>query len=144
MGIKAGRNQNPLGLKIFRCGDDDMLKDFHIFLIGAARGQRNINRIPFSWSGTDFVDRSRTRIKRILMGRDEQHGRIVVKAILSAVAVMYVPIDDEDSLCAVLLFEIRRADRDGIEQAKTHCATKRRSEERRVGKECRSRWSMDD
>jgi hypothetical protein len=60
------------------------------------------------------------------MGRNEQHGRIFVKAILSAVAVMYVPIDDEDSLCAVLLLEIRRADRDGIEQAKTHCATKRR------------------
>ena len=120
MRVKTCRNQNPLGLKFFRSRDDDMLKDFHIFTIGAAGRQRNVERISRASAGANFVDRAGARIERILMRRNEQHGWVFVKRILRAVTMMDVPIHDENLFHAVLMFQIRRANRHGIKQTKTH------------------------
>src|SRR5262249_53562007 len=67
--------------------------------------------------------RSRSRIPRILVRREEINTRIVVKNSLRAVAVMHVPIDDRDLIdLGILLLRVTRGDGDVIEKTKAHRA----------------------
>ena len=59
------------------------------------------------------------------MGAEEKHRAIGVENILRAVAVMDVPIGDQNAPDAVLLLGVARGDGDGVEDAETHSAHRR-------------------
>jgi hypothetical protein len=54
------------------------------------------------------------------MSRDKQHRRIFIEGCLSAVAMVHIPIHDQDPLRAIDPFKIVRADGNRIEQTKAH------------------------
>src|SRR5690349_19977452 len=80
------------------------------------------DRQSFSCPFSPFVGPPRSRIMRVLMRAEEQHRAIAVKAVLGAVAVMHVPIDDQHPGDVVPLLSVPRRYRDVIEQAKPHGA----------------------
>ena len=56
------------------------------------------------------------------MGAEEEDRGIAVEDVLRAVAVVHVPIDDEDAFDAVLLLRVAGRDGDVVEQAEAHAA----------------------
>ena len=54
------------------------------------------------------------------MRAEKQNGRILVEDVLRAVAVMHVPVHDQDALQAVALDRVARPDCDVVEDAESH------------------------
>src|SRR5690349_22914089 len=71
---------------------------------------------------TSIFCRSGTGIPRPLMHRHEMDVGLVLDERLSSVAVMDIPIDDENPAESVLFARIVRGDRDVAEQAEPHCS----------------------
>src|SRR5262245_50986597 len=69
---------------------------------------------------TRFAGGASARVKRVLVGRKIKDGRITPKDVLCPVAVVDIPVDDQNSLCSVLGLSISRRDRGIIEQTKAH------------------------
>src|SRR5215213_9998773 len=74
-----------------------------------------------------FAPRSRPRIPRILMRREEVDGRIVVEDPLRAIAVMNVPIDDRDPFdLRIFALRVAGCNRDVVEKTEAHRSLFRR------------------
>ena len=56
------------------------------------------------------------------MGREVLHARLALEAVLGAVAVVHVEIEDRHALEAVHVQRLAGADRDAVEQAEAHGA----------------------
>ena len=57
----------------------------------------------------------------VLMGAYIKNTGILFKQMLSTIAVMYVPVEDQYFLQAVLLLQVPRGDRNIVEEAKAQC-----------------------
>src|ERR1700736_4231992 len=60
-------------------------------------------------------------IPRPLVHGDEVDVRLVLHESLSAVSVVYIPIDDQNSLEPVFLARVMRRQRDISKKAESHC-----------------------
>ena len=58
---------------------------------------------------------------RVLVGTDIKDTGILFKQVLSTIAVMYVPVEDQYFLKAVLLLQVPGGDRNIVEEAKAQC-----------------------
>jgi len=76
--------------------------------------------MPRSLAFAPFGCSSGAGIPRRLMRAEEQYGTVPIKNILRSIAVMYIPIHNQDALCTVAPLRMPCTHRDVIEQAKTH------------------------
>ena len=105
---RSGRGQQPVA---------ERAQD--LFAAGVRRERAIDGRVgPRARAG--FVAHASAGIPRRLVRAKEQDGRVLVEDILRAVAVMHVPVHDQDALQAVALDRVARPDRDIVEDAESH------------------------
>ena len=90
--------------------------------ISKAHGKGRVYCKTLARSGPRLVEISTTGIIGILMGREVEDPGIFVKSALGAVAVVQVPVYDQDPLEAELLFCIFSGNRNVVKDAETHPA----------------------
>ncbi len=120
MGVEAGRDQDELGAELGGDRHDQLGERGDVLVVAGARGQRHVDGTATALAGADLAGRARPRVEGVLVRRDVEHAGIVVEAPLRPVAVMHVPIDDQQPLEAVACAQVARADGDVVEQAKAH------------------------
>ena len=64
-----------------------------------------------------FARGARPRIVGILVGAHVEHGRVGLEGVLGAVAVVHVPVEDEDLVQSVLALQVSSRDRHVVEEA---------------------------
>ena len=113
--IKSGRNDQQVGRKLslnhFQSIDESLM-------MRASRGsfaERNVQCSPFALASAGLTRSAGSRIERMLMRRKIKDRRIVIENVLSAVAVMYIPVDDKYSFRAIASLRIACGDRGVVE-----------------------------
>ena len=85
---------------------------------GRARRQREVDGRARTRSDAHVVEPARTGVERPLVQRHVHDVGVGEEHVLGAVAVMRVPVDDEDTLTAIA--QRRRGDRDVVQQTEAH------------------------
>ena len=122
MAVETAGHDDHVRSKSDRGGYDEPLDDPNIFHISAARGHWDIQRRPEAAAFTFFVEIAGSGIERELMGRDVEHVRIVFEDVLGSVAMMNVPVEDEDTRRGAVGLQCTHSDCHVIEEAETHGA----------------------
>jgi hypothetical protein len=105
-------------------GHNQLIENPGILIIAMAAAQRYIDRVSKAVSFTGFVQRACSRIKRILMKGAVQHLVALVKAVLGAVTVMNIPIDNENTLQPQVANRPYGTYGDTVEQTESHSPVK--------------------
>src|SRR2546423_1064915 len=116
MRIEAGGNEYQLRTVLFKRRQPMFADGCAKFGAATARRERNVDHFGI------VVVYTTVRIKRMLKRRHHQNAMIAGKNFLGAVAVMDVEIDDRDARKPMYGERVRCADRNVVEQAKTHRA----------------------
>src|SRR3954447_4412126 len=120
MGIKTRGNQYKLRIELPANRVDDCMKQLLVFFVTPARGDRQVDGIAFTLSLPNFLGSPGSRVVGILMGGDVQYSRGIVKAVLRPVAMVHIPIHEQNPPQAKLFTQILGTDRRAVEQAKAH------------------------
>ena len=118
MGVVPGRGQHPGGREPFhhRCHHVVERREDHV--PGGPGGRGTLTVRPGASGPPVSLARPVPGIQRPLVGRDVEHAGVVPEDVLCPVAVVHVPVDDEDPLAP------RRqrggGHRDVVEQAEAH------------------------
>ena len=97
-----------------------MFKDLLIFIIAATGGQWNVNRSSHAGAITSLRNAACPRVKWRQVSGDIKDPRVVVKSLLSAIAVMDIKVDDSNTLQPEFSQGPLSGNRHVIEQAKAH------------------------
>ncbi len=122
---KSGPNASAAG-RSFRSN-----ASMYVAVVGTGR-QRDVDRVVDALPPPGLGLRAGARIERVLMHAEVQHARVVVEGGLRAVAVMNVPVDNQDLRQIVLLLGVLGADRHIVEDAKAHRPVRHRMVARRT------------
>ena len=124
MSVESARDEDQVGAEC-DCGRrDDALDDADVFRIAAAGGHRHVERRAETAADAGLAMAARARIERELMRRDVRHVRIVLEAVLRAVSVVHIPIEDQDAWRSELRLSHARSDRDVIQETEAHRAVR--------------------
>ena len=122
MGVEAGRDQHELRLELPADGRDHVLEQRQKIGVPQARRHRQVDGEARSTAPPRILRGARARVVGILVSRDVQHARVVIETVLRAVAVMQVPIHDQDTAQAEPRAQILRAHGHAVEQTEPHRA----------------------
>ena len=120
MSIKAGRHQNKFRLKSLDSRDEQLAKRSSIISVSCPRFKRYIQRCSQARPRAFFIGPTCawvTGIGRLMEGGIE-HTRIRLEGVLRAVAVVNIPVDDEDSFQVVNLLKMAGSNGHIIKQTK--------------------------
>ena len=117
MSVKARRDDDEVGRERLDPRQDHDVHGLTESLARVASPQRRVDDLVVLAA---LPDRASAGIKRHLMGRTVDDGRIVPEDVLRAVAMMHVEIDDRDPFGAVGRLGVARGDRCVIEEAEAH------------------------
>ena len=87
-----------------------------------AGGERAVDGFTRAGAQAGFAARAGARIPGRLMRAEEQHGAIGIKNVLRAVAVVYVPVRDQNAFRPVGALRMAGGDRHAIKEAEAHTA----------------------
>src|SRR6185295_1957600 len=118
--VEAGGDDHEFRLERVGRRHQRFLKDCAILLIALTRLHRHIDCEPFPCSPSSFRLSTRSRIMRIWVRAEEEHGGIVLETMLRAVPMMHIPIDNQHTFEAMLLLHIARSDRHIVEETEAH------------------------
>lgn len=118
--IESGGDHDEIWLEAGDGGEEAILKDGADFFHAGPGGEGEIERGPLPFSGSGFIGTTGEGIPGGLVGAGEEDGGVVVKDVLGAVAVVDVPVHDEDFRCTVFFLGVAGADGDVIEEAEAH------------------------
>ena len=118
--VKACADENEFRPKRFHGGNELGFESAENLGATAPCGEGAVERGAGTFAPTGLVGVSRSRIPRVLVGAEKENVRVFVKDILSAVAVVNVPIDDEDSADAEVFTRMRCGNGNVVEHAKSH------------------------
>ena len=107
------------------------MKRLYVLSITVPGGEWKVHGKSFSRSEPDLFDVPTARVIRELMRRKEEDTVFPVKCALRAVAMMDIPVNDENAAEAVILLEIPSCHGDVVDEAKTHST---------IGLRVMSRW----
>src|SRR5687767_8022742 len=94
-GVESARNEDNFRTIRVKGGNDDLLHCLEVCAMAAAGRQRHVDVEAGAGSCAGLLDRAGARrIVSRLMNGDRQNTRIVIKRVLSLIAVVDVPIDD--------------------------------------------------
>ncbi len=120
-GIETGGDQDQIRAKSGGCGEQNAAEGSRISAAPAPAGKGQLMVVPAP-EPSPVSEASPVPGYQGDGGAEEQHGTVGVEGVLSAVAVVHVPIDDEDAFGRMLTLRIPRRDRHIIENAKAHAA----------------------
>src|SRR5688572_24115709 len=138
--VKAGRDENELGPETLQHSVELALKQVTKVGSGCPRFERHVARRVLTCSFASFAARAGAGIPWVLMKAHEIDGRITVEDVLCPVAVMHIPIDNEDPSEAALLKQPCR-DRHVVDETKAHRARGRGVVTRRA-RQCKAAASI--
>ena len=114
MAIEAGGDEDHLRLEFLEARRPYLEDGIAELLAAAAGGQRHVAHVGSRLVGTAI------RVERVLEDAAHQDPIVTGEAILGAVAVVHVEIDDGHALQAVRLDGVHGGDTDVVEEAETH------------------------
>ena len=120
MGVETGRNQDKPGPERADDRRQDMAINRQVLPVGLAIAHGTIDGKSLAPAGARFAQTARSRVKGRLMGRKIKDVFILVEAVLGAVAVMDIEIDDEDLFNAKAEPGPAGGNGDIVEYAETH------------------------
>ncbi len=120
MGVEATGDQDQVRSKGDRGRYDQALHHADVLDIATARRHRDVQRGSASRPPTDLAEIACPGIEGKLVGGDVEDRRVVLEAVLGAVAVVHVPIEDQDACRAVLRLQGAGGERDVVEEAESH------------------------
>ena len=100
MGVVAGRRQHPGGREPVHDGCHHLVERPEDDVPRGPGGQRHVDGQARGAGAARLADATRARIQRPLVGGHVQHAGVVPEDGLGPVAVVDVPVDDEDTLAA--------------------------------------------
>ena len=127
-GIEACRNEDEVGYEPSSRGVEGALERLHVF---GARQSRRLGDVPDGAMGPAIVGGPGPRIPRPLVHRDEMDVGLILHERLGAIAVMDVPIGDQNAREPVLLSCVVGREGDISEKAESHGAVANRVMPRR-------------
>ncbi len=121
VGVETGRDDEKLGGE---APEGRLRETREVGLLGRSRRKRQVQSRPQPLALAPFVLESASRIKRVLVERDEEHLRILPENVLGPVPVMNIPVQDGHPVQPMFFLNIAGENRGGGEEAKPH-GTKR-------------------
>src|SRR5581483_8810206 len=100
--------------------DEPLPKHTHDLLPSRSRWKRIIHDQPFCLTLASLIRRARTWIPRILMRAEEEYRAVGIEDLLRAVAVVNVPVGNENPFGAMPALGVSRGNRDVVEDAESH------------------------
>src|SRR5258708_5718211 len=122
MGIKPGADEHKLRLHFVSGAFHGAAIRIDINFARNTKMQRHVLREPKPCSSASLIGGAGSGVEAIAkaMHTQEKLRRIGVKDILSAVPVMNIPIDDQDSIDRVFFPGVSSGNRDVVEETKAH------------------------
>ena len=121
MGVIAGRDQDQAGLERACDRGDDVLDQRHELPAAGPRGHRKVDGEPLAFALAGVLGRAGARIPRPLVDAGVENVAGGGEDRLRAVAVVDVPIEDQDALGSAGIDRVPRRDRGVVEEAEAHC-----------------------
>jgi hypothetical protein len=100
MSVKTSANQDQFGLHAIGQALKTPLKFLKELVASNAEGDWDIQGSAQALARAGFVGRAGSRVERTAVDRQETDSAILIERVLRAVAVMNVPIHDQDALKA--------------------------------------------
>ena len=122
VGVEAGGDQDEFGFEVveFRfVAGGEFVEDFGV---AGAGGEGGVEGVAEAAPGAGFVAAAGAGVEGRLVGGEEEDGVVVVEGVLGAVAVVDVPIDDEDFADAIFFLGVAGGDGDVVEDAESAAA----------------------
>ena len=118
--VEAGARDDELRRELDSDRRQDRLEDVEEVGVGLAREKRDVQVVAVALTMSEETRRPAAGIERRLMGRKVEDVAALVEGLLRPVAVVKVPVDDEDPAQAVPADEVLGADRGVVEEAEAH------------------------
>ena len=120
--VKTRADENEVRAKPGGGGHEAIPQGSEELLIGGADRQRDVHRGSLSVASAGIPGCARAGVGAVMMGAEVKNAPVVVKNILRPVAVMVVPVHDQDAVQTVMPLEVTRRHGDVIEDAESHRA----------------------
>ncbi len=122
VGVEPGRNQDQIGPEL-PSRREQLVATGPLVLVVAQSGlQRHVDRESEAGPHATLGHCARVRIEVILVDVEEENGGIVVEDGLGSVAVVHIPVHNQDSFELVVLLGVPGRDGDVVEKAESHTA----------------------
>ena len=115
--VEPRREQNHLGHVLVRQGLENPPEDPQVLRIAGSGLQGDVDRVALPVAASDLLKAPRPGVVRVLVGRKIQDPGVFVERVLGPVAVVQVPVHDEDPLHPVDLDRMHGPDGDVVEDA---------------------------
>src|SRR5215475_2307979 len=96
------------------------LEHLLVFSVAAPSRQWNIHGVAQPCSGAALGSSARPGVEGELMRAEKQHAGVVLEGLLGAIAMMHVPIHDQDAFQAIAFLGVTRGNGDVVEQTEAH------------------------
>ncbi len=121
MPIKARSHQDQLGLIRPQHRTRNLLVDINEFRVFQFPGQRNIDGVSRSLALSDIFPVPGVRVEHRVMGRQVEDLSFPVKQVIETVAVVNIPVDNEDAPQPVRLHGVSGRDPCVVKHAEPPC-----------------------
>ena len=98
VGVEPARNQHPVGSEVLDRASRHLVEGGAHHVARRAGRERHVEREAGSAGTPDLVRAARAGVQRVLVRRDVEDVGVVPEDRLGAVAVMHVPVHDQDPL----------------------------------------------
>ncbi len=120
VGIESSGDEYELGFELVGDGKEDLGEGGGVVAVGSSGGKGNVDVVAGSVARAEGVDGAGFGKERRLVDVEGEDVSAVFEAVLGAVAVVDVPVDDEDAFDAELFGGVGCGNGDVVEDAKSH------------------------
>ena len=120
VGVEPGGDDDEFRLEVVHGRQDLFHERGLVVRITAAGAHGTVHSGAPAFANAGFRPGAGAGIEGILVGADEQHRRVLLECMLSAVAVMNVPVQDHDLVQAVARLQVARQDGYVVQDAEAH------------------------
>ena len=119
-GVEACGEQDERGLEGFGGGEEAFPEGPEDFVVARAGGKRAVHDASLALALAGFLLGAGAGVPGVLVGGEEQDAAVGIEGVLGAVAVVDVPIDDEDAVGSVFALRVAGGEGDVVEEAEAH------------------------
>jgi hypothetical protein len=119
MRVVPGRHEHDPGVELACRRRHDVLDERQERVAARPRRHGEIQREPLARPRADVAQRAGAGIERRLVDAREQHVVAAVEDVVRTVAVVHVPVQDQDAL-GTLIERVLGRDRDSVEETESH------------------------
>lgn len=120
VGVEAAGNQHEVRVELTRNRCEQARQDSDVLVVSAARWHGDVHRRASAAVDPRLTRGARAWVERKLMGRQIEHRGVIFKAVLAAIPVMNIPVDDQNLFNSACLLKCPRGYRDAVEETEAH------------------------